>query len=67
MFGRDERGNVQAISGYFTEVHNPLGSAADFARGHDSYIWEEGGVLMPKNGPIAKGLQAAFNLSLIHI
>jgi hypothetical protein len=39
-----------------TVVHKPLGSAGEFSKSHDAMLWEAGGVLLPKNGPIAVGL-----------
>ena len=48
------------ISGSVTEVHKPLGSAGELARTHDAMLWEDGGALIPKWSPIAKGLRREY-------
>jgi len=61
MSSRDEHGNRRSIKGSLTKVHKPLGSASEFSGTHDCWLYEEGGVLLPKNGPVAKGLRAEYN------
>jgi hypothetical protein len=56
----DESGNSRHISGSLTVVHKPLGSAGEFSKSHDAMLWEAGGVLLPKNGPIAVGLAKEY-------
>ena len=41
-------------------VHKPLGSAGEFSKTHDAMLWEAGGVLLPKNGPIAIGMAKEY-------
>ena len=59
--GIDENGNQRGISGAVTAVHKPLGSAAEVSKGHDSFIWHNGGALVPKHHPVAVGMRRAFN------
>ncbi|CAK0904033.1 unnamed protein product, partial [Prorocentrum cordatum] len=59
--GIDEHGNQRGISGAVTAVHKPLGSAAEVSKGHDSFIWHNGGALVPKHHPVAVGTRRAFN------
>jgi hypothetical protein len=53
----DEQGYLRGIKASVTEVHKPLGSAAEFAKSHDSFLWEDGGALVPKSHPIAIGMR----------
>ena len=48
------------ISGSVTEVHKPLGSAGELSGTHDAVLWEDGGALLPKWSPIAKGLRREY-------
>jgi hypothetical protein len=57
---RDEQYNARKINGSVTEVHKPLGSGSEIAQGHDAVVWDDGGSLIPKNHPIAKGLRAEY-------
>lgn len=57
----DEWHNPRKMSGSITEVHKPLGSAGEISGSHDAYIWGNGGVLAPKNGPIAIGMKKEYN------
>ena len=56
----DEQNNQRMLRGSVSEVHKPLGSAAEMSKNHDVMLWEEGGVLIPKNGPIALGLRYEY-------
>jgi hypothetical protein len=49
----DERGNRRGISATVTHVHKPLGSAGEFSKNHDAYLWKDGGILLPRNGALA--------------
>ena len=53
----DEQGYLRGIKASVTEVHKPLGSAAEFAKSHDSFLWEDGGALVPKSHPVAIGMR----------
>ena len=57
----DENGNKRGIAGAVTAVHKPLGSAAEVSKGHDSFIWHNGGALVPKNHLVAVGMRRAYN------
>ena len=56
----DEYDTERKISGSVTEVHKPLGSAAEMSATHDALIWDNGGSLIPKWSPIAIGLRRAY-------
>ena len=49
----DEKGNRRGISATVTHVHKPLGSAGEFSKNHDAWLWKDGGVLLPRNGALA--------------
>ena len=49
----DQQGNRRGFKATVTHVHKPLGSAGEFSRSHDAYIFEDGGFLVPKNNIIA--------------
>ena len=56
----DENETPRRISGSVTEVHKPLGSAAEMSATHDSFILEAGGALVPRWSPIAIGMRKAY-------
>ena len=60
LSGKDEEGDRRKITGSVTEVHKPLGSASEFSKSHDTMLWEEGGSMMPKNGPVARGMRQEY-------
>ncbi|CAE8624736.1 unnamed protein product [Polarella glacialis] len=63
MWSEDEKGNARSVAGSLAEVHKPLGSAAGFSKGYDTCLWEDGGALLPRDGPVAWGLrQECFRL-----
>ena len=53
----DEQGYRRGMKASVTEVRKPLGSAAEFAKSHDSFLWQDGGALVPKNHPVAVGMR----------
>ena len=53
-------GQLSFVKGSVTEVRKPLSSASDVAVNHDVLVWSSGGAIMPKRGPIAKGLKKAY-------
>ena len=63
----DENGVKRGIKGSVTSVHKPLGGGAEIARNMDSYVWDTGGVLLPRGGPVARGLEKEYNrLAAMH-
>jgi hypothetical protein len=58
---RDEQGYLHPLHGSVTEVVKPLGSGNELARFHDSYIWDTGGVVLPRDGPVGRGLEREYN------
>ena len=56
--GRDEKANWRRIKGRLTPIHKALGSASQISKDgrQDIWIWGDGGCLMPRDGPIARGL-----------
>ena len=58
---RDEQGYLHPLQGSVTEVVKPLGSGNELARYHDSYIWDTGGVVIPRGGPVSRGLEREYN------
>lgn len=56
----DEKGNKRSFRATVTHVHKPLGSAGEFSRTHDAWLWEDGGVLIPKNTMVAKGMRGFY-------
>jgi hypothetical protein len=61
MKSEDERGLVRGITGHLTSVHKPLVSAAELASKQDAFITDRGGVLLPKDGIIAKELRKTLS------
>lgn len=57
----DECGNSRSMAGSVAGVHKPLGSAAEFSKGHDCLLWDSGGMLVPKQGKLALELRKAFD------
>ena len=53
---QDEQGLRRGMSGSFTDVHKPLGSGSALAKNADTYLWDTGGVIIPRESPVAKGL-----------
>ena len=53
----DEDANVRAVRGSVSQVHKPLRAAGEMSRTQDAILWEEGGFLLPREGPIAKKLR----------
>lgn len=53
---QDERGLRRGMSGSVTDVHKPLGSGSALAKNADTYLWDTGGVIIPRESPVAKGL-----------
>ena len=58
---QDENGLRRRMHGSVTEVHKPLGAGSEMANNLDAYIWDTGGVLLPRGGKVAQGLQKEFN------
>ena len=56
----DEKGNKRSFRATVTHVHKPLGSAGEFSKTHDAWLWENGGVLIPKNSTVAKGMRGFY-------
>ena len=44
------------MSGSVTDVHKPLGSGSAIAKNSDAYLWDTGGVIIPRGSAVAKGL-----------
>lgn len=57
----DEKGNKRGIRATVTHVHKPLGSAGEFSRNHDAFLWKDGGVLLPRHGALATRMRQTFN------
>ena len=53
----DEDRNPRVVRGSVTEVHKPLGAAAELSQRHDAVLWEEGGFLIPKGSWVARRLR----------
>ena len=60
VFCKDEDDDGRNFKASCTHVHKPLGSAAEFTTNHDVILLAEGGALLPKDGPVAKGLRQAY-------
>ena len=56
----DERGNKRGIRATVTHVHKPLGSAGEFSRNHDAWLWKDGGVLLPRHGALATRMRNVY-------
>ena len=56
----DESGNPRKIAGTVSEVHKPLASGGELARNHDSFLWADGGALIPRWSPVAQEVRQAF-------
>ena len=48
------------MCGSVTNVHKPLIGASEVARKHDAFIWQDGGALVPKDSPVARGMRDAW-------
>ena len=57
----DENGLSRRMQGSVTEVHKPLGAGSEMAQNLDAYIWDTGGVLIPRGGKVAQGLEREFH------
>jgi hypothetical protein len=57
----DEQGYHRGLKASVTEVHKPLGSATEFAKSHDSFLWQHGGALVPKEHPVAVGMRKEWD------
>ena len=55
-----ERGHNRALRGSVTEVRKPLSSASDISVNHDVIVWDTGGAIIPKRGPIARALRKTY-------
>jgi len=53
----DEYGLPRNLTGHLTAVHKPLVSAAEMSRCLDCFTTSDGGVLLPKDGVIAKTMR----------
>lgn len=53
----DEDANVRAVRGSVSQVHKPLCAAGEMSRTQDAILWEEGGFLLPRDGPVAKKIR----------
>ena len=53
MKSPDESGVARSIRGHITEVAKPLLSAAEVSRRWDSLLFEDGGLLLERNSPVA--------------
>ena len=58
---QDEDGVKRGIKGSVTDVHKPLGGGGEISKNLDAYIWDTGGVLIPRGGPVARGLEKEYN------
>ena len=58
---KDEKDKRRSFTATVTHVHKPLGSAAEFSRTHDAYIFDEGGYLIPKVSIVAKKMREYYN------
>ena len=56
----DESGEQRMLHGHITEVAKPLLSAAEVSSRWDSYLFEDGGVLLERNSPIAQEVRAVL-------
>ena len=54
------------MSGSVTDVHKPLGSGSAIAKNSDTYLWDTGGVIIPRSSPVAKGLCEEYH-RLVHL
>jgi hypothetical protein len=53
MPAMDEQGANCTLTGAVTSVHKPLGSGAQLSNKFDSFIGSKGGILVPKDHPVA--------------
>ena len=59
--GIDELDNQRKLGGRLADVHKPLMSAAEVCdAGQDLWVGTDGGYLIPRYGPIGRGLRAEF-------
>ena len=49
----DESGHRRAFKATVTHVHKPLGSAGEFSKTHDGYLFTDGGYLNPRSSWVA--------------
>ena len=57
MPAEDEQGASCTLTGAVTAVHKPLGSGAQLSSKFDSFVGSKGGVLVPKDHPVAREMQ----------
>ena len=57
----DENGLKRGIKGSVTDVHKPLGGGSEISKNLDAYVWDTAGVLLPRAGPVARGLEKECN------
>ena len=53
MKSTDESGIERTLQGNITEVSKPLLSAAEVSKRWDSLLFEDGGILLERNTPVA--------------
>ena len=58
MKSTDESGVARSIRGHITEVAKPLLSAVEVSRSWDSLLFEDGGILLERNSPVALEVRA---------
>ena len=58
MKSTDESGVSRSIREHITEVAKPLLSAAEVTRRWDSLLFEDGGILLERNSPVALEVRA---------
>ena len=51
----DSEGSERCVKVSMTTVHKPLGAGRDVARNHDTILWQNGGMAIPRHHPIARG------------
>ena len=54
----DKSGVARSIRGHITKVAKPLLSAAEVSRRWDSLLFEDGGILLERNSPVALEVRA---------
>ena len=57
---QDEQGLTRKLHGSVTDVHKPLASGSEMARHGDTYLWDTGGVVIPRGSPVAQGLHKEY-------
>ena len=58
MKSTDESGVERSIHGHITEVAKPLLSAAEVSKRWDSYLFQDGGIHLERNSPVALAVRA---------